>query len=510
MHTMIKLKNFLNNEWFFPVLMLYYGMFYILFGETYPFNGGLSTDGFVFASFIPDFTKSYFFDAYYVQRIFPSFLVSSFFKLLSISSTEPNIYTAFRILNLVSIVITCYFFKQILILFKISLKNQLLAFTLLLLNFGVIKYPFYLPVMTDTLALLLSTVLLYCYLKNNVIGLIICTILLAFTWPMSYYQGILLLALPFSLTPFTPPLKWQKTIAYGISVLFILTLVIIYIFIEKTDTTVDYVLRIDRNLLPLSILGIVLIYFFFAKIFLNKTLFNFQLFVKKLNYKRILLSFSVFILVYIIIQFLNPDPVPKYSTAQTIRDPTVYSLIRPLISIVADTSYFGAVVCLLLLFWNSFCKTVSQMGWGLVIAIGLNLFLFGIVPESRRLINLLPWVTIFLVKTLNKYSFSNSFYIVVGILSFIASKIWLTLNIYEGNVTATFDENGCMGFPDQILWMNVGPWMSEQMYYVQGGVMLIIIIIIFFMLYKIEMDKSNNKIHLVRKYRNLPPPSLFK
>jgi hypothetical protein len=55
------------------------------------------------------------------------------------------------------------------------------------------------------------------------------------------------------------------------------------------------------------------------------------------------------------------------------------------------------------------------MGWGLVAAFVLNLYLFGMVPESRRLINLMPWLTVFLIKSLNRYSFSNSFYKFSGI-----------------------------------------------------------------------------------------------
>jgi hypothetical protein len=499
---MIKLKALLNNQWFFPFIMLYYGMFYILFGETYPFHGGYSTDGYVFASFIPDFTKSFFFNSYYVHRILPSLILSVFFKLLSINPTEPHIFTAFQILNLIGIILSCYFLKQILILFKISFKNQLLAFALFLINFGVIKYPFYLPVMTDTFALMLSTALLYFYLKNNLKGLVICTLLSAFTWPMTYYQGLLLLAFPYSVLPITNPLKWQKIVIYSSSVLYILILLLIYIFIEKIEVTVDHVMRIDRNILPLSIFGIVLFYFFCAKIFLNKKLFDLSFFLKKLNYKRLLISFCVFVAVSLIIFLLNPDATPSYSTARTLREPILYALIKPLFYIVADTSYFGIIVCLLLLFWNSFCKTLSQMGWGLVMAFALNLFLFGTVPESRRLINLLPWLTIFLIKSLNKFSFSNNFYIVVGILSFIASKIWLILNIYNINSTINLDKNGSIGFPGQILWMNIGPWMSEQMYYIQGGVMLFFIGILFLMLYKVEVNEFN-KLKLVRKFQIL-------
>ena len=187
--TMIKLKALLNNQLFFPALVLYFGIFYILLGEVYPYNGGLTADGFVFSSFIPDFTKSFFFDIYYVHRILPSLIISICLKLLTLNPSEQKIFLAFQILNILSIALSCYFLKSILILLKISLRNQLLAFTLFLLNFGVIKFPFYLPVMTDTFGLMLSTALLYYYLKNNLKLIVILTLLSAFCWPMSYYQG---------------------------------------------------------------------------------------------------------------------------------------------------------------------------------------------------------------------------------------------------------------------------------------------------------------------------------
>ncbi len=514
---MIKLKALLSNKWFFPILMLYYGMFYILFGESYPFNEGLCTDGYVYRSFFPDFRNSVFFDTYYVHRIFPSFLLSVFFKFLSISLAGKNIYIAFQILNLTSIVTACYFFKQILVLFKISLKNQLFAFALLLLNFGVIKFAFYLPVMTDTFAMMLSTALLYFYLKNNIIGIVTCTILLAFTWPMAYYQGLLLIAFPICILPLVPPLKWQKILIQGISILYVSVLCVFFVFISKLDNnTIDFfIMKIDRTLLPISILGIVVLYFFFSKLFFNKTLLDKSLFFAKLNYKRLLISIGVFVLVLLIIQVIHPMSTASYSTSQIFSDVTLISLIKPLISIVSDFSYFGIAVCFLILFWSSFCKTLTQMGWGLVAALGMNIFFFGITPESRHLINILPWLIVLLIKAINKYSFKTSFYVVTGLLSFAASKIWLLLNIYSSNskiwhslnVTTdnsslNIDKNGSLGFPSQLLWMNIGPWMSERMYFVQGAVMLLFIAILFFMLYKFQMNEFK-KVRLVRRYQIL-------
>jgi hypothetical protein len=317
---------------------------------------------------------------------------------------------------------------------------------------------------------------------------------------MAYYQGLLLIALPISILPFNPLLKWQKNGIYGVSILYILVLSIIFVLIQKIDITVDYVMRIDKALLPLSILGSVVIYFFFAKIFFNKTLLDIPLFLKKLNYKRILISFSVFAIIFFTVKYLNPKSTPLYSTAQTLRDPTLYALIKPLFAIVADVSFWGILVCLLIIFWSSFCKTVSQMGWGLVGALALNLFLFGITPQSRHLINILPWLVVFLVKSINKYSFSNSFYVVVGLLCFIGSKIWFLLNKNEGYPPMHLDKNGSMGFPYQKLWMNIGPWMSEPMYYVQAAVWLIFMVILFFTLYKVERNNAD-KIQLVRKFK---------
>ncbi len=499
---MNKLKTIVSSNYFFVAIVLYYSLFYVLFGEQYPFKAGFSTDGRVYESIVFSFSQSYYFDSYYIHRILPSLIIRISFNLFSIDMTEANILFAFQILNIVSLVISSYFLKKIFLILKISLKSQLLFFIMFLFNFGVIKYQFYFPSMTDQLALMLSTLLLYFYLRNNVAGLVISTIALAFTWPMAYYLGLILIALPFAVLPYSQASKLQKKAVYSISVLYILILSTIIVFILNLDIKVAFVAKIDRGwlALPLSIAGIATIYFFFGKLFLNKALFNVLLFIKKIDYKRLAISGIVFITVYLIIGALHPKPTFLYSISQTLIDPVLYSFIKPLITIVADVSYFGVLICLLILFWNSFCKIASQMGWGIVIAMGLNLFLFGLAPQSRHLINLLPWLIVILAKALDKYSFPNHFYIIVGILSIIASKVWLPLNIYDYYKTmAPTDENGNIGFPDQILWMNIGPWMDTQMYYVQGIAALVIMAIFFLMLYKIEINKSN-RIRLMRKF----------
>jgi hypothetical protein len=267
---MNRLKALLNNRWFFPMLLFYYGVFYIFFGETY--TKILSTDGVIFFAFVSDIKNSGYFDTYYIYRILPSLIVRFFLKVFSVTPALEHVLVAFQILNLICLTIACFFFKKILLLLKITFKNQILAFTLFLFNFAIIKLPLYLPVMTDTVALTLSILLLYFHLKHNTTGLVICTLLLAFTWPMGYYQGLLFIAFPFSITPYKMPSQRQKAILYSGAVLFILVLISLYIFIQQKDTEIYFVAKINRTLLPLSIIGISLMFFFFAKLFSNKTL----------------------------------------------------------------------------------------------------------------------------------------------------------------------------------------------------------------------------------------------
>lgn len=500
---MNRLKALLNNQWFFPVLFIYYGVFYILFGEVYP--GGASVDGAVFQTLIHEFRDSYYFDSYYVYRIFPPLLVRGLLMFLSIDLTNENIILCFQLINIGCIAFCCYFFKKIFILFKITLKNQLLGFVLFLVNFAIIKYPLYFPIMTDALAMFLSTALLYYYIKNNTIAIVICTLLLAFTWPMGFYQGLLLIAFPFTALPFLKPPKWQKVLVNLGAITFALMAILIIVFIIKRDADVLFVLKIDRLLLPLSIAGVLIIYYFFAKIFLNYSLLNWAYFIKKINIKRILISIGVFALISLTVYLLNPKPIPTYTTAQMLQNPFVYALIKPLLSLVSHIAFFGVGACLIILFWPDIGQLISQMGWGLVFAFGLNLLLFGLTPESRHLINIFPWLLILLIKVLNNYSFLNYFYTITGLLSIFLSKIWLLLNTNKIAYRMNFDKNGSMDFPDQKFWMNFGPWMNEQMYYIQGGAIIIILLILIFTLYKIKIN-GPKIIQLVPKFKSVKKP----
>lgn len=506
---MTKLKAILNHTWFFPMLILYFGIAYIFLGEVYYLNEGFSMDGIVFSSFISitNFQNSFFFDTYYVHRVFPSLVVGIFFKLFSIQITNAHIVTGFQILNAVSLALTCYYIKKIFILFKVSFKNQLLGMVLFIFSFSVIKIPFFLPVLTDTVAMALSAAMLFFYLRKNTIALVFCTLIACFTWQMLFYQGIILIAIPFMVLPFAQvkPLA-KSTIQIG-SALIALAVCLYQILVVKidgkpADINVELVAKINRTLLPLSIAGVAALLYFFPGIMLNANLFNVKQFFKKLKPLNILLAVATIGVTMLIVYFLNPSPNKFYPMNNLLTGTIVSALIWPLHMLVAHTSFWGMVMILLFFFWNDFSKLISQMGWGLVFAFGLNLFTFAIICETRCLANLLPWIIIFLIKAINKYSFSNAFYIAVGCLSLFVSKIWYVLNPdKQKRYFMQLDENGSMGFPDQKLWMHVGPWMSEKMYQIQGAGIIVVMIFIFFLLYRIEYGKEK-RLKFIAKYKH--------
>lgn len=496
---MERLKNILNNTWFFPSLVLLYGILYLYFGEVYYLNDGLSMDGIVFGNLAQNFNSSYFFDTYYVHRMFPSTVVGITFKTLGITHNTQNLVTAFQVLNIISLVLTCYYVKKTLVFFKTTFKNQLLAFTLLIFNFSFLKFPLYLPVMTDNIAMALGAMLLYFYFKKNMLGLIVCTLISCFTWQLTFYQGLIFIAIPFSTLKFS---EFKTTYQYGIKLLSGLAfgLFCVYlIYVEKMDTSLELVARIDKTYVNISILAVAIIYYYFSFIFLNKNLFNIKAFFKSLKPSSILMAVMLLASTIAIVHLLEPAPNKFYPVLHTLSNPFTHAMMWPFHTIVSHTAFWGIIMILLMFFWKDFCKLISQLGWGLVFAFALNIYSFGVMPETRCLINLLPWIVVLLIKAINKYSFSNLFYIVIGVLSVFASKIWLHLN-YRGEYTyMQLDENGSMGFPDQKLWLNVGPWMQESMYYLQGLIIIGICILLFFILYKIGRN-TNNKIGLIKRY----------
>ncbi len=172
----------------------------------------------------------------------------------------------------------------------------------------MIKISLFLPVLTDTAAIALSTAMLFYYLKKNTLGVIICTLIACFTWQMLFYQGIILIAIPFMALPHAKFKPAAKITIQSISALIALALCLYEVLIVKADTNVELVAKINRTLLPLSIAGVVALLYFFSGTILNSNLFDMKLFFKKLKIKNIILAAATVGVTVLIVYLLNPAP----------------------------------------------------------------------------------------------------------------------------------------------------------------------------------------------------------
>ena len=468
----------------------------IFFAEKLPANNGIGWDGLKYASIARDYLNSSQIDNYIIMRIFPSTLVHIFCDVFSISYTDYNIIKGFEILNMICLVTSVVFVKKIFVVLDIKFKNQLLGFTLLFISYPVLKFNFFYPVMTDTSAFVLSIILLYCFLKNQVVNLVLISSIGFFTFPTIFYMGIIMLLFPINFSEWKPIVKSKQILISVLSSLYIVVIIYYFTLIIHANTEMYGAMKINYQLIYLSIALIVLLYYFLPVMVFNSDFFDINYLIQQIKINRILLAIFIFSLLLTLKNELNlyDRHCSNFTIENMLKTDNVYNITEPLMPIISDGTYFGSVILLLLLFWSTFSKTIANYGLGLVLSFLFILYALSTTTESRCIINLFPWLVIFLVKGLNQYNFNRLFYFTIFIINIILSKIWLSVNY---DMSCGLDKNGTIAFPNQKFFMNLGPWMSKEMWLLQGIVLAVFLTIIFFILNRIEIK---NGIRSIKKF----------
>ena len=92
--------------------------------------------------------------------------------------------------------------------------------------------------------------------------------------------------------------------------------------------------------------------------------------------------------------------------------------------------------------------------------------------------NILPVFMIFTVKALDQFPWKASYYVFVGYLSLIFSKVWLLINAKPTPDPAVPEY---LAFPWQKLFMNSGYFVSGLSYIIQGSIVLLTGIVLYFL-----------------------------
>jgi hypothetical protein len=445
-------------------------------------NEGLGWDGIHYADLTRNFIqymKEHSLNSYKVQRIFPCGIVFVLLRVLHLSDSNYNIVALFSAYNIILLNIALFFWFRILKIFAVPLKTVLVCTILLFFNFSIIKFSTFYPVLTDTTSFALGILLLYAYLRNRTIVVILLGLISAFTHPLLQYFSILL---------FLFPRENEKTEARSISILkffpYIFSLLyitaIILLYVKRADLIDAHLFQntypVNRSLLFLSLLCTAYYLLQICKSLVKNQLVERVL--VNLRPGRIVTALVILGGTFYLRKLLS-SPAPAFGINSVTLNIMLQSISNPFVYLIAHVVFFGLAVILILLYFKHYEVEVSRLGLGFMACVYLILF-FTIGSESRQFTFALPFLLLPIAIMFNA-QFSARILPIVIFSALVFSKIWLPLN--EGKYTGK-----PLQFPDQYLFMNMGPWMTWQVYLLQGGAALLLALIYFFNYYRTDGD----------------------
>lgn len=487
------MKKYLKNKKFIRIGLvscLFIILLVNFFGEQLParVNEGLGWDGKIYADITANFKdkiNSKEVNAYYIQRIIPCAIVHYSLKFLKQPFTPKNIIIGFKILNCVIIILSVLLVLYLSNYLKLSLVQEILAFSLIFFNYPILKFSSYYAVLTDVSAFGIGVLIAFSFFTNRKLLLAISVLIGSFIFPTIIYTGILLL--PFEMESI-PKLKTTTIISKFVVAFNLLFIISFIVFLNHNINLVNknifpwtsrFVNQINFDLLLLSFIFVTLyIFYFFNRVFDSRLDF-FNSF-KKVHIKNILLALLVLVSYkYIICLFTNKNS--SYEFLKFLQNIFIQSVTNPLNFLIAHIVYYGPLILLILFFFRDFIYSLRNFGLGLFLFISVYVF-FMIGSESRQFINAIPIFAIVLVKSMQIYEPKIEFGLFIAGLALFMSKFWFKINV-PGIFTKAHSEIWLV-FPQQRYSMSQGPWTSNFMYVINSFIIVLLGLLIYFLYIK--------------------------
>lgn len=450
---------------FFIILVT--GLSSIFFGERIPVSNGFGWDGIFYGELVKNFNISGL-STYQTQRIFPSAIVHYILTPLNLPLENFYVVNGFAFYNLLLLLLSCYLWRLIAVEIGLSEKSFWLGFIGLFINFANVKFAFYYPVLTDVTSFTLTLLMLLCYLQNRVTSLCLVTLIGAFTWPILLYSGLLLILFRKNQLNTHDYKTSSLSILAALFATGFVSYYIVDLYIIKGITDVGSgTAPIVTWLAPLNIIAC-LSYLFVAikSLFDGINFRNVLQYLRQITYSRVFLALLVLFVAKTIVYILADPNQPATSLEFIIHTFVLCSITRPFIFLVSHSLYFGSIFFILLFLWKPYVYTIRQYGFGLLLLMALGI-LMSITPESRHSTVTFTVTVPFLVKATDNLKWKVQLYWYFGIISVCLSKFWYKINVAPL-------EGSPLEFPFQHYFMNFGPWMSNQMYGIQGAIVIVL------------------------------------
>lgn len=492
------LRKLTGNPYVLPLLVVSICIWRIFLAQL-PANQGLGWDGCKYYDLTVDGWESARLDSYLVLRIFPCIFIHILFKWLSISFAPANVILAFKIMNTVLLGLGALMVKNIFDRYKLNPVAQLTGFVIVFLNYGVLNFTYYYPVMTDTPAFVLGIALFYFFVRGEYTNVLLAGLIGAFTWPLLLPMAVALVLLSKQDGEYEPLPRPLLYLAGALCTLYAVGVSYYFLMVEQAKADDMFTLPINMSMLPVCFITLGLLYFGFAY------LLNNAYFLKPGYYRSLLNGNRIFAIAVLGVLFLLLRSSLKVNAPSEFLSPftqvkitMVYAFQRPLIALVSHFNYFGVAIALCIIFWRRITAFIAGFGPGVAVTIFVSFFLFFAQAETRRLTYVFPWVLILVALFLGRYRFSNLFYVVLVVVNFITAKLWF---FFDYGATATMLTDGTINFPDQWFLFNLGRWMTEGIWLWLCLALAVTLLLLFISLYRIEFGKK--AILFYKKYEPL-------
>jgi len=437
-----------------------------LMGERILVNGKTGWDGKNYAELTIHLEKKWkekSIDSYLFQRILPSAVGHFVLKgMQSLNSGYKPIVLYFLWANALLVLVCIWVYFKIVNLLKWNTPKMLIGFAALFFNFAILKQTWYYPVLTDVFAFTCGMLLLYFYLRRNQLGMFFIMIIGSFVYPLFLLSSILLfLKLPFDVA------KYFRIL---IGVLLICWTVLFFSYlVDSSFIHEKYKMHVNNNWIYLSAV-LTIIYLYRITRYFSGQLITEQ--VEQLHHYRLWLMVSI---AYFILQFYW---IKQLSIPEEVFTPQTFllnifqqSFSNPLAYLVFHATYFGPLVLLMV-----FVKNYSKASWsnGFLLYI-FSYLLLSIGTESRQFINVWPFMVIWFLQSMDGTAVSKKFTFVFVIVAIVLSKFFIPINHPDIFVTYQYDQ-----FPEQLYFMNHGPFATDIAYAINLCICLTFGLILYF------------------------------
>lgn len=471
-------------------------LIYSFTGEYVPHNEGAGWDGVLYFEIIKNFEEllmSKGIDAYHMTRFLP-FAVLHY--VLSWLNIPLNIHTAIigmRVFNVIAILLLCFYFFRLSSFLHWSKEIEIVAFSFCFFNFYLLKNSAYYPITCDCIALLLSYMGLYYYIKRNKIGQFIVFLLSLLTWPILSAVMFVLILFPDAKVKWVEDNSFQQLVfAWMVKLSYILFptfygfyLLWQYGFFSNEWVACWILCGPDRGgiihpyYVVFSIIAISF-FFYFATKSLNVNWINVCSELLKIKViARILLGGIIFYTIYQQLQLLGGPAV--FSVEAMFKRMIGVSASDCLLFLETHFMYMGLFFLLILLLWEKIviysCETYG-IPYLFVLMMAL---LFSIGSETRGLIQFYPFLLVPLIACLNKIEINKVVLWSIPFICLVTSFFWLHINIV--GIQEAFERPipTYIEFPAQRYYMFFGPWQSHYVYCIVSCVEISMIFAIRFM-----------------------------